>query len=281
MIGHQHWLKGRGSTGLWPHALMLGTSAILVMMLGSHTSTTASQHLFKNDGKNVLFFIPAKIGDDGASFKMGGGANQTMTVEDVTAILRVAPSVLKAYASVYGKTAVKYGGRNLTVSISGVGDDYAVVRNHNIIQGRFFTAAESKESALVAVRGSSVARKLFGKDSPVGKRLQIKGKAFRVVGLFAAKGSLGSGYARPDDVVYVPTITAMNRLFGLKTVNDLTVQARSAAVLATAQDEVAFVLRHRHKIDKDAMNDWIAFSLDDLQKSMDEHQDLKVPSPVR
>ena len=98
----------------------------------------------------------------------------------------------------------------------------------------------------VAVVGSGVAKDIFDKASPLGKTIKINGQGFQVIGVFKEKG--GTGFRNPDDAVYVPVTTAMRRLFGLDSVNSLSVQARTLGLMDRARTEVEDVIRRKHRI---------------------------------
>jgi putative ABC transport system permease protein len=94
-----------------------------------------------------------------------------------------------------------------------------------------------------------VAEKLFGrKEGLVGETVRIEGQPFRVMGVLESKG--GSSFSNQDDRVLVPFTTAQARLIRRSTpdqVDLLMVQAISAQAVPQAAEEIAQILRYRHK----------------------------------
>ena len=104
---------------------------------------------------------------------------------------------------------------NLTceeTSIIGVSADMVDIRDITLVEGRFFTDQEEKNSQFVAVIGDDVKNLLFPSlSSPLGKTFKIQNLDFTVIGV---QERLGSAFGRSQDKsAYIP-VTAFNRLFG-------------------------------------------------------------------
>jgi putative ABC transport system permease protein len=97
--------------------------------------------------------------------------------------------------------------------------------------------------------GPDVAEKLFGrKEGLTGETVRIEGQPFRVIGVLESKG--GSSFSNEDDKVIVPLTSAQVRLIRRSTrdrVDLIMVQAISADAVPQAGEEVAQVLRSRHR----------------------------------
>ena len=97
--------------------------------------------------------------------------------------------------------------------------------------------------------GQEVADQLFGrKEGLVGETVRIEGQPFRVIGVLESKG--GSSFANQDDRVIVPLTTAQIRLLRRSTtdrIDMLVVQAVNAQSVPGASEEIAQILRSRHR----------------------------------
>jgi putative ABC transport system permease protein len=84
----------------------------------------------------------------------------------------------------------------------------------------------------------------------VDETVRIEGQPFRVIGVLESKG--GSAFANQDDQVLVPLTTAQTRLLrrgSRDRVDMLLVQAVSAQAVPQAGEEIAQILRARHRTD--------------------------------
>jgi len=267
-------LRGLGANKLRSFLTMLGViigvGAVIVAVAIGQGSREAVAESIQRLGTNVLTVFPGQQRRGGVSF--GFGSTNTLTLGDADAILRQCPSVGRVSPGVGRGLQVKYKSNNTSVQVQGTGPDYPLISNHPVEVGRYFTQAEVKAFRRVAVIGSTTAKDLFDQQSPVGKTIRIAGQSFQVIGKLREKG--GMGFRNPDDSVYVPVTTAMRRLMGVENVQNITVQARAASLMAKAQEEVDALLRKRHKIPTMGTADFIVFNQADLAQAQNEQQDI-------
>jgi putative ABC transport system permease protein len=249
--------------------VIIGVGAVIIAISIGEGSRAAVAESIQKLGTNVLTVFPGSQRRGGISF--GGGSSTTLKLADADAILRGAPSVKAVSPTVNRSAQIKYSNKNDSKSITGTGIDYPTISNHVVKSGRYFNAAELRSQRRVAVVGSGVAKDIFDKASPVGKIIKINGQGFTVVGVFKEKG--GTGFRNPDDAVYVPVTTAMRRLFGLDSVNSLSVQARTLGLMDRARTEVEEVVRKRHRIPSGGALDVTVFSQSDLAATQDAQQE--------
>jgi len=249
--------------------VIIGVGAVIIAIAIGQGSRDAVAESIQKLGTNVLTVFPGQQRRGQVSF--GFGSVQTMKLEDGPAILKGCPSVARVSASVNRSAQVKYKNKNTSTTINGNGEDYPVISNHPIKEGRYFTYQEVKGLKRVAVLGSTTAKDLFDQVSPVNKSVRIKGVTFLVVGVLKEKG--GQGFRNPDDAVYVPVTTAMRRLFGMENIQAITCQARADNLMQKAQDEIDVVLRKRHKVPSAGAADFIVFNQADLMATQNEQQD--------
>jgi putative ABC transport system permease protein len=122
-----------------------------------------------------------------------------------------------------------------------------MIRVWNTAQGDFFTDADVKAAAKVAVLGNTVAENLFPNGNAVGQIIRIKNVPFKVVGVLEKKGGNMMGQDQ-DDTILAPYTTIMKRLTGKTRIDMLYVSAKSADSVQQAQNEIDSILRQRHRI---------------------------------
>jgi putative ABC transport system permease protein len=123
------------------------------------------------------------------------------------------------------------------------------VRNINVSEGDFIREEHILGQASVVLLGPDVAESLFGRtEGLLGETVRIEGQPFRVLGVLESRG--GSGFSNQDDQILVPLTTAQTRLLRRATrdrVDLLLVQATNAQSVPQAAEEVAQILRTRHR----------------------------------
>jgi macrolide transport system ATP-binding/permease protein len=90
-----------------------------------------------------------------------------------------------------------------TVEYNEVGDNYFVTMGIPLVAGREFTRADDEKAELVAVLNETMAQRYWQGRSPLGQRLQLKGRWMQVVGI-AKDSKYSSVREKPKPFFFVP-----------------------------------------------------------------------------
>jgi putative ABC transport system permease protein len=120
--------------------------------------------------------------------------------------------------------------------------------------GRNFTEDEVRTYSDVAVIGHKAAEKLFDTQNPVGLKVKIKDKTFRIIGLMSQKGQ--SSFLNFDDVVIIPYTTGQRYIFGIKHFNRLAVEADTEDHVDETVRDITMTLRANHSITDPSKDDF-------------------------
>lgn len=247
-------------SGLTVLGIVIGVAAVIAMLAvgeGAQASITGS---ISGIGTNLLFVFRGDPGDNVRNPK-------PLTLGDANALNDkfAAPSVEAVAPALQGSGTVSFDGEQTTPQILGVTPDYFQVRNYKVTEGEYITEEHMLGRASVVLLGPDVANKLFGHtDGVTGETVRIEGQPFRVIGVLESKG--GGSFGSQDNVVIVPFTTAQTRLIRRSTsdrVDIIFVQAVSGDVVRQASDEVASILRTRHRTPIGA-DDFTIFTQQDL-----------------
>jgi putative ABC transport system permease protein len=229
-------------SGLTILGLMIGVGSVIILVAVGTGSSAAVQSQIEALGSNVLLVqsTPSLGGLRG-----GGGATvDPLTIADANALVNrfTAPDVLSASPVVNANSVtLTYNGSTYSPSsFVGSTPTYRTARDYTMAGGSWFTAAQEKQHARVAVVGPTVVSELFGGANPVGATVQVNGTNFQVVGVTSSKGS--NGATDQDDVVIAPLTAVQDTLTGYGNVDSIVVQAKSRDQLSAAQTEVTNIL---------------------------------------
>jgi putative ABC transport system permease protein len=140
------------------------------------------------------------------------------------------------------------GNQNWYTRIQGTDVDLPLIRAWALQYGAFFSAQDVSGASKVAVLGKTVNETLFGPDvDSTGQVIRVRNEPFKVIGVMAPKGQSGMG-PDMDDQILVPYTTVMKKLLGVQNLRDILVSAASAGETSSVADEIALLLRTRHKI---------------------------------
>jgi hypothetical protein len=129
----------------------------------------------------------------------------TLTAKDAEAIGRECPAVRSVAPVVRTRTQVTFANRNWVPSfIYGTTPAFLDVREWTgLKEGEPFTEADVRNQARVCLIGQTIKRKLFDKQSPLGREIRLANVTFKVVGVLSERGETVMGLDR-DDIVVAP-----------------------------------------------------------------------------
>ncbi|TMG13113.1 MAG: FtsX-like permease family protein [Chloroflexi bacterium] len=262
-------LSNRLRSGLTMLGILIGVSAVILLVGVGNGASVAVQQQIQSLGSNLLTVFPSNARGAGG-VQQGFGTGSTLTLDDVKAIAnrQSSPDVVTAIPSAGGRAQLTFGNQNWNSSLTGTTEDFPSVRNYPLASGQFFTAGDVDASSKVAVIGQTVVTNLFSGEDPIGQVIKINRQSFRVIGVLAQKGSSG-GSNNQDDVVVVPITAAWNYLLGGRgrNVQQIYVEATSAEATSAATTEVTEVLLDRHHISDPTQADFQILSQQDVLNS--------------
>jgi putative ABC transport system permease protein len=158
-------------------------------------------------------------------------------------------------AAQLGRSAqVSAGSKPFSYQVNGVTPSYFTILPQKLAGGRFYSAAEERDSARVALLGGKVAEQLFGsRTDAVGRRITVNGVGFEVIGVLNTKRGFSVG-GDAEQTVFVPYGTARDRLFrnelslGKVDVDFLLIKAHGRDQIDTAIRQTTALLRARHRL---------------------------------
>jgi putative ABC transport system permease protein len=238
--------KNKMRAGLTVLGVVIGIAAVTTMVSIGESATSLVQGSLQGLGTNVIFVIPG-------STRTGGVRDNTvptLTAGDSDAIARECASVLATSPIVGFGGQVIYGNSNAKPKqCFGVGSDYLIVRNWQIISGGFFTDRDMNSAAKVCVIGQSLATKLFQTSNALDETIRLKNVPLRVIGVLERKGANIVGDDQ-DDIILLPYTTMKKRIQGsnFDNVNAIMASARTLGQMGDAGSEIRQLLMERHRL---------------------------------
>ena len=239
--------------------ILIGVGAVILLVaVGKGTGAQVQANINKL-GTNVL-----TVSRNAGGFGRGAARNtgtqssvQALTIADAAALVDpvASPDVLSASPVVTASPTATYKGATHTIAtLVGTAPEYFSATDWTLASGSFFTAADVTSARKSIVIGQTVATDLFGTVDPIGQSINLNGVPYDIVGTLTAKGSIGSQDA--DDFAVAPITTVQNSLTGFGSLNQITVEAKSADATTAAQNEITAILTARHHLAPTASPDF-------------------------
>ena len=242
--------------------IVIGITAImLVMSLGA-----GAQNLILGEvqglGTNTIAVIPGREptgpSDTAQLF------SDSLKPADIVALSKKAnvPGLVSIMPTVLGAETASYQSNAYSVSIFGATDLIASIFSLNPSKGYFFTSDDVTASNDVVVLGNKVVEHLFDGTDPVGQKVKIKGRNFKVVGILPASG--GGTLFNFDSMVIMPYTTAQNYILGTNYFNRVIMQAVSDAAVPVTSNDIRLTLEESHGITDPTKDDFTVQTQQDL-----------------
>ncbi len=225
--------------------IIIGVGAVIAMLAIGQGAKYSVEQQINALGTNVLIVLPGSQQTGGV--RVGAGSVTTLTEDDAAAIQRECPAVALVSPGTRSVGQVIAGNLNWATSIEGTGAQYLDIRQWKIAYGDFYTDQDIKSASKVCVFGKTVADNLFPDASPVEQNVRIRNVPFKVIGVLEKKGQNAMGQDQ-DDIILAPYTTVARRLSWFPYIRQVLVSATSQANIPVAQEQIAELLRMRHKL---------------------------------
>ena len=226
--------------------VIIGVASVILLTSIGDGARVYLQEQFAGLGTNLVLITPGKTETNGGRPQIGVSTVHRLSFEDAQAVEREGRSVKGVTGIVIGAGTVKYFNRSRNSTVIGASENFQEVRGLHVNVGSFFSADDVSAKRRVCVIGRTVLREVFGDENPLGKRLDIDGTKFRVIGIMERRGrSLGFDI---DDLVFVPVRSGMD-LFNVEGLTEIIVQSRSAEEVPEVISQSSDILKRRHRAD--------------------------------
>ena len=248
--------------------VIIGVSSVIIMLAVGEGASQKIAKDMESMGSNLLMIHSAAATSGGV--RMGRGTKPTLTLKDAEAIKKECKEIIGVSPTSKETQQLTYGNQNWSTSVTGTNQEYMYLRDWEILYGRNFYNEELKNSSKVAIIGNTVASELFGDVNPINKTIRIGNVPFKIIGLLKPKGQNGMGQDE-DDVVFIPILTAQKKVFGASfpgTVNMIIVKAANDNVVNDVEQEINEILRRRHGIGANGLDDFEVRNLAQMQETI-------------
>lgn len=224
--------------------LIIGNASVILVVTISLASKNLILDQIRGIGSNLVY----------ADYEAGG--QNTAQVEadfvklaDVQAIRdTLGNSIIAASAVMNSNDQIVVNGKVRTVTVDGVDQDYATVRNLRILRGRAFDDSDISLREHVAMLTDKLAIRIFGsQDAAIGQTIKISQLQFIVIGTFREKTSTFGQGEITDETILIP-VTVMRYFMQYERINPVYIEVRNAGDVPMVTQEVNSILEHRHRV---------------------------------
>ena len=227
-------------------ALGIGIGVTAVVLLTSIGAGLQQYVLseFTQFGTNIISINPGRP-------ETFGGGNlplamiKPLTLDDAEALRRV-PYATHVSGTVQGNAEIEGNGRARRTLVTGTSPSMPMVWSLDVALGEFLPPDDPRAPRALVVLGSKVRDELFGAVNPLGEKVRVGGRRFRVVGVMESKGTV-LGFDM-DDAVYIPVARGLE-MFNREGLVDISVLYDETIPSAEVAAGIRRLLIARHGAD--------------------------------
>lgn len=222
--------------------IVIGVAAVITMVTVGNGATQAVREQIESLGSNQLMIRPGQ--------RMGPGGSTgapSFKLEDVDAIANQIAGVKAVAPQRQQSMTVVAQGRNWSTQVIGSSNQYFILDNRQIKQGRYFEPQEEQSGAAVCVIGTTIEKEIFGSSNAMGQMLRTGQFSCRVVGVLESKGQAAIG-GDQDDLVVMPIQTFQRRVSGNTRVSAILVSVDSQIDRALVTESIRLLMRERRSL---------------------------------
>lgn len=261
-------------TALTILGIVIGVASVIVVYSAGEGIRGLLVSQIESFGTNIIeteVKVPSNkkgsAGDQESSMSIASGVQiTTLDLEDLEDLNKLR-NVSGGYAGILSQDQASYGNEQRKAYILGVNASYIDIDKSEVAAGRFFTEAEDKSLASVAVLGSKIKDKLFGNSDAVGKFVTIHREKYLVIGTMEERGA--SMMMNFDDYIYLPIRTLQKKVMGIEHVFYIVNQLYDPSLAEETAAEARDVLRENHDITDPDKDDFRLVTMSEMMKTLD------------
>ena len=227
-------------TGL---GLVIGNASVILVVTISITSREIILDKIRGIGSNLIY----------AQYE--AGTNTTAKVDadlikmaDVEAVRKQLEGRIVAVTGVMTNyDRMRINGKEQDIAVIGSDDQYPLVRNLDLLAGRFLDSGDVALRQKVALLTEKLAKRLYGSQSAaIGQVIKLHGLQFTVIGSFKERTETFGQAELTAETILIP-ITVIKYFAPVERIDPMYLQVRNAADVEPLTGVVKSILESRHR----------------------------------
>ncbi len=224
--------------------MVIGTASLILVVTIGLTGKQYIMNQIQAIGANLIY----------AYYEGGGNGTVTtvqqdlLTVDDMRAVRAQVPGIIAASPMLELHDRIPIGGGlERDILVLGVDPEYKIIRNLQVVTGRFFDDTDSMSRNKVAVITPKFAQRLFGSTGDaIGKNVKVNGLPFIVIGTFKEKVETFGQSEVADETILIPY--NVSRYFtATDYVKQIFFSVSDPSAVVSATQDIHRVLQSRHR----------------------------------
>ena len=241
--------------------IVIGVASVIAMvMIGDGTTANVQQSISKL-GTNMLTL---RVGQERRGPPREDNSAKPFTESDISAIKNEIQNIKAVAAENSTKMNIVLGNKSTTSSVIGTNNDYFIIKDWEVTEGRIFDESELNSGKSSCIIGTTIVKQLFGEDNPLGMNIRLKNLSCNVIGVLKSKGAAAFGNDQ-DEIIIVPLKMYQQKIKGDKDVTSILISITAENYISSAKSEITSLMQERRSLRLDEPDN---FHIRDMQEML-------------
>lgn len=244
--------------------IVIGVASVIAMvMIGDGTTANVKQSISQL-GTNMLTL---RMGQERRGPPKEDNSAKPFTEGDMYAIKNELQNIKAVASENSSRINVVYGNKSNTASVIGTNNDYFMIKDWDVTEGRIFEEYELNNGKSSCVIGTTIVKQLFGEENPLGTNIRLKNLSCTVIGVLKSKGAAAFGNDQ-DEIVIVPLKMFQNKIKGDKDISSILISITQSQYIENAKTEITALMQERRNLKLEEADNFHIRDMQDLLSTM-------------
>ena len=244
--------------------IVIGVASVIAMvMIGDGTTANVKQSISKL-GTNMLTL---RVGQERRGPPKEDNSAKPFTEGDISAIKNEVQNIKAVASENNTRINIVYGNKSNSASVIGTNNDYFVIKDWEVTDGRIFDESELNSGKSSCIIGTTMVKQLFGEDNPIGTNIRLKNLSCNVIGVLKSKGASAFG-SDQDEIIIIPLKMFQQKIKGDKDISSILISITSGKYIENAKTEITSLMQERRSLRVDEPDNFHIRDMEEMLSAM-------------
>ena len=244
--------------------IVIGVASVIAMvMIGDGTTANVQQSISKL-GTNMLTL---RVGQERRGPPREDNSAKPFTEGDIIAIKNEVQNIKAVASENSSRMNIVYGNKSNSASVIGTNNDYFIIKDWEVTDGRTFDESELNSGKSSCIIGTTIVKQLFGEENPIGTNIRLKNLSCNVIGVLKSKGAAAFGNDQ-DEIVIVPLKMFQQKIKGDKDISSILISITDGKHIENAKIEITSLMQERRSLRVDEPDNFHIRDMEEMLSAM-------------
>lgn len=244
--------------------IVIGVASVIAMvMIGDGTTANVKESISKL-GTNMLTL---RVGQERRGPPREDNSAKPFTEGDIIAIKNEVQNIKAVASENSSRMNIVYGNKSNSASVIGTNNDYFIIKDWEVTDGRTFDESELNSGKSSCIIGTTIVKQLFGEENPIGTNIRLKNLSCNVIGILKSKGAAAFGNDQ-DEIVIVPLKMFQQKIKGDKDISSILISITDGKHIENAKIEITSLMQERRSLRVDEPDNFHIRDMEEMLSAM-------------